>query len=376
MEEQLIFDKNSILEFEMPQNKEISVKGNKQSSRKFKLKCPITVPYAVLIGQWIVECRGTVVLMKDNGTTLQERVGVIIEESRMDVQIKCSQSGRRITKKYNQVTKIEVVSNDTGVIRIYTNISNTTTSEPWARNPTPQESPGTRSEQNDNRSATGNGRTDEPSNNVQDHTLEMRAELNRLRVSLENEKEKTRSLQQLVSSRLDDVIVNLNRHQNDLNAENKEKLSSINTLETELDELKDKVSQNGIRQQDLEKKKLELEIKLRKAEEMREALELDCDLAQKELEDIKERLSLDDNTIELLNDGHKLKYGTVTKTFDKMKEELSVVEDRIAFILKVRKKIDRSVEDAILRGDGTIRLDDETGGITNGDGETTAPENE
>ena len=104
-------------------------------------------------------------------------------------------------------------------------------------------------------------------------------------------------------------------------------------------------------------------------------VELDCDAAKKQAEELKTHIHLDAETVALLEEGDRLKHGTVSKTLEEMDREIEKAEKRIAFILKFRSKFNQIVEDAIFSGDGTILAGDEAGGITDGVGSTTPSEN-
>ena len=109
--------------------------------------------------------------------------------------------------------------------------------------------------------------------------------------------------------------------------------------------------------------------------ELRELVDLDCEAARAETEELRERLHADADALALLEDDLHLRRGTVSDSLPELERELGLVETRIERILEYRMRLNQTVEDAILNGDGTIRTDDETGGDADGDGDGTAPEN-
>ena len=194
---------------------------------------------------------------------------------------------------------------------------------------------------------------------------------------------------EILAVRLDDVMQTLTRDKQILNSENQSKQQTLETLNDEIGRLK-KVSQDteariaeanseinaaneGIRSGRDELTGLHKQ--LSKLNEQREMVELDCDAAKKQAEELKAHIHLDAETVALLEEGDRLKHGTVSKSLEEMEREIEKTEKRIAFILKFRSKFNQIVEDAIFSGDGTILAGDEAGGITDGVGSTTPSEN-
>ena len=211
-------------------------------------------------------------------------------------------------------------------------------------------------------------------------TGDQRAEIERLKRELERERATSRSLQGIVTSKMDELIGILDKNSSTLSADNLFKRQRLETLQQEVDRLQQEAEGTGrqideanrkvqAKTRELLSRKEELEalkVRLGDLEEQKEVAELDCEAAQAQLEEIKAHLQLDQETIDLLEDGYQLKHGSISKTLAEAAKELEKAEKKISFILKLREKFNNAVDDAILCGDGAIPASEEIGENTDG----------
>lgn len=351
MDRKISYIPGSIICFEPNTNQRVAIQSSRNFAPVIDLQFPVTVPYARLVGRWIIECKNNTIYLRENNSTAQDdRIRISFQQPDISVRIKCI-AAENENLLIHKVRVIDVYPREVGQLKVQTSEVESSTepsgSEPTRiSQPTPQPA---------------------PSND---------AIVQRLQAELKREKTITKNLQEIIAGRLDDILRLANENRDSLTESNRTKLQSANALSGEMDRLSqevDSINQNidgmnsnlvNLRRMIQERKEemTRLQAQLDELSAQKELADLDCDEASKQLSELKQHLNLDANTLELLEDGYRLKHGTISKSLSEMEKEIERVEKRIAFILKFRTNFNHVVEDAIFNGDGTILTSDETGG--------------
>lgn len=337
----------SIINFELNTNQRVAIQSSRNLAPVIDLQFPVTVPYARLVGRWIIECKNNTIYLRENNSTAQDdRIRISFQQPDISVRVNYIAEGNE-NLLIHKVRMIDVYPREVGQLKVQTSEVNSSAS--------PSDSETTRRPQP---TSTDN------------------ATVERLRTELEREKTTSKHLQDIISARLDDMLRLANENRQFLSDENQNKLQTASTLNGEVDRLTREAEGINQRIDDMNSNLIDLRrnIQNRKDETTRlqaqldelsaqkELVDLDCDEVSAQLAELKQHLNLDADTLELLEDGYRLKHGTISKSLSEMEKEIAKVEKRIAFILKFRTKFNHVVEDAIFNGDGTILTSDETGG--------------
>lgn len=395
MDKILSYIPDSVLRFKVNTDKRIAIQSSNNLAPVIDLKFPVSEPYARLMGRWIIECRKNTILMRETDSRVRDDCIVLsFQQPEIDVEVKYSGAEGSRTSKLKNVDRVDVYPREVGKIKIQIReqsadsggtsdedenipVENITGQDPSAEN-TSEQDPSAANIPQDNTASAGE-RT-----GTADASL-----IRQLRKDLERERAAAKHLQDILAVRLDDVLQTLTRDKQLLSSENQSKQQALETLDAEIESLR-KASQDTDAQIAEANRAIEdvhakirsgkdelngLQEQLSELNVQREVVELDCDAAKEQLEELKTHVSLDAETVALLEEGDKLKHGTVSKTLEEMESEIEKAEKRIAFILKFRSKFNQIVEDAIFSGDGTISAGEEAGGIADGVGSTTPSEN-
>ena len=297
-------------------------------------------PAAVLVGHWIIERDSVCLYLRENVRDGNDEVITIsFEEPLGDVTLMLGGG----SESFHRVSRIEIYPSGVNQIKVQT------------ADDSPEVQP------------------DIPQSTPLPPAGEQQAQIEHLQEELEREQATSRSLQGIVSARMEELLGILNQNSAALSADNLFKRQRLETLQQEaegtgrqIDEANRKV-QAKTRELLSRKEELEaLKVRLSDLEEQKEVAELDCEAAQAQLEEIKAHLQLDQETIDLLEDGYQLKHGSISKTLAEAAKELEKAEKKISFILKLREKFNNAVDDAILCGDGAIPASEEIGENTDG----------
>lgn len=304
-------------------------------------------PTAILVGHWIVEWDNFFIRLRENIRDGNDEVITIsFEEPLGDVTLILGGG----SESFHRVSRIEIYPSGVNQIKVQT------------ADDSPEVQP------------------DIPQSTPLPPAGEQQAQIERLQGELEREQATSRSLQGIVSAKMEELLGILNQNSAALSADNLFKRQRLETLQQEVDRLQQEAEGTGrqideanrkvqSKSRELLSRKEELEalkVRLGDLEEQKEVAELDCEAAQAQLEEIKAHLQLDQETIDLLEDGYQLKHGSISKTLAEAAKELEIAEKKIAFILKLRERFNNSVDDAILCGDGTIPASEEIGENTDG----------
>lgn len=305
-------------------------------------------PAAVLVEHWIIERDAVCIYLRENVRDGNNEVIMIpFEEPLGDVTLILGGS----SESFHRVSRIEIYPSGVNQIKVQTADD-----------------------------SGEEGRPDIPQTQPLPPAGEQQAQIERLQGELEREQATSRSLQGIVSAKMEELLGILNQNSAALSADNLIKRQTLETLQQEVDRLQQEAEGTGrqideanrkvqSKSRELLSRKEELEalkVRLGDLEEQKEVAELDCEAAQAQLEEIKAHLQLDQETIDLLEDGYQLKHGSISKTLAGASKELEIAEKKIAFILKLRERFNNSVDDAILCGDGTIPASEEIGENTDG----------
>ena len=352
MDKVVSYNPGSIICFEPNTNQRVAIQSSHNLAPVIELQFPVTIPYARLVGRWIIECKKNAIFLRENNSSVQDDCIVIsFQQPDISIRVKSVSDSGSETVVINKVRRIDVYPREVGKLKIQTSEETGGTTSP---NPTmiqrPQPTP------------------------ANDATVE------RLKNELDREKITSKHLQEIISARLDDMLRLTNDNRKFLSDSNRDKLQTANTLSGEVNRLTEEAEginhqidvMNGnlidIRRviQERKDEAIRLQEQLDELSAQKELVDLDCDEASTQLAELKQHLNLDANTLELLEDGYRLKHGTISKSLSEMEKEIAKVEKRIAFILKFRTNFNHVVEDAIFNGDGTILTSDETGGNSDG----------
>ena len=304
-------------------------------------------PAAVLVGHWIIERDSVCLYLRENVRDGNDEVITIsFEEPLGDVTLMLGGG----SESFHRVSRIEIYPSGVNQIKVQT------------ADDSPEVQP------------------DIPQSTPLPPAGEQQAQIEHLQEELEREQATSRSLQGIVSARMEELLGILNQNSAALSADNLFKRQRLETLQQEVDRLQQEAEGTGrqideanrkvqAKTRELLSRKEELEalkVRLGDLEEQKEVAELDCEAAQAQLEEIKAHLQLDQETIDLLEDGYQLKHGSISKTLAEAAKELEKAEKKISFILKLREKFNNAVDDAILCGDGAIPASEEIGENTDG----------
>ena len=98
-------------------------------------------------------------------------------------------------------------------------------------------------------------------------------------------------------------------------------------------------------------------------------LDMDCEAAGRELDTLKLRLGDDEDTAELMREEPLLKDNSALRTLERVRGELEAAEKRMGLVIRLREKLNSSIQQTILSGSGFIPLSEEQGGgEADGDG--------
>ena len=304
-------------------------------------------PTAILVGHWIIERDNFFIRLRENIRDGNDEVITISFEKPLGDVTLILGGG---SESFHRVSRIEIYPSGVNQIKVRT------------ADDSPEVQP------------------DIPQSTPLPPAGEQQAQIEHLQEELEREQATSRSLQGIVSARMEELLGILNQNSAALSADNLFKRQRLETLQQEVDRLQQEAEGTGrqideanrkvqAKTRELLSRKEELEalkVRLGDLEEQKEVAELDCEAAQAQLEEIKAHLQLDQETIDLLEDGYQLKHGSISKTLAEAAKELEKAEKKISFILKLREKFNNAVDDAILCGDGAIPASEEIGENTDG----------
>ena len=342
----------SVICIEPNTNQRVAIQSSHNLAPVIDLQFPFTVPHARLVGRWIIECKNKTIFLRENNSSGQDDcIIVTFQQADISVRVKCITEEGNENLLIPKVRGIYVYPREVGKMKIETS---------EMRNNTDILNPETTERSHFT-----------PANDV---TVES------LKDELERAKTISDNLQKIVSGKLDDILRLANEKKEFLSDVNHSKLRDANKISNEVVQLAKEVEdinreigeKNGnltdlrriIQEQKDEVARIQKQIDEQNVQ--KEILDLECDEAGKQLDELKLHLNLDADTIKLLEDGYRLKHGTISKSLSEIEKELKKVEERIVFILKFRTKFNHVVEDAILNSDGTILTSDETGGNSDG----------
>lgn len=347
---------DSVLRFTVNADRHIRIRSSKDPASGMDPKLPVAEPYARLIGRWIIECTKNTILMRETPSRAEsDYIELSFPLPETGVEAEYSGRGGRVTSKFENVGRICVYPREVGEVRVQS--AGSARPSPGAEDIPARIIP---------KPASPAEKQPEPA----DASL-----IRQLKEALAREQAYTKSLQEIIEKRLDDALQMLDREKKALTSENRAKQEELVSLDAEIEKLKRDIRETPAK---IQSKKDELAVLQKQSQELdvqREAIELDCDKAKEQTEELKARVRMDRETAALLEEGDRLKRGTISKTLEEMDSEIEKVEKRIAFILKFRLKFNQIVEDTILGGDGTISAGEEAGGIADGIGSSTPGEN-
>ena len=365
MDKIVLYDPGTIISFELQTNQRVAIQSSNNLAPVMDLKFPVKEPYARLVGRWIIECKNHMIFMRDNGSNERDDCMVIsFQEPRIVVNVKSSSAKENISSCFQSVNRMDVYPREIGKIKVQTS-----------------EQPSQIAEQEEACPVEQNSR---PVITQTEEDL-----VRKLRSDLEQEKKAAKHLQEIVDSKLDEILQVAKKNKQYLVSESRSKLQVLETLNSKEDcleqEFQEIATQIDAANQKIDAKNANIQAQKDKLDSIqnqldelnfqKELVELDCDAAQAQLEEMKAHVESNTDTLVLLENGYQLQHGTVSKALDEMNREIEKVEKRIAFILKFRTKFNQTVEDAIFSGDGTILTSDETGENLDGIGNTTSSEN-
>ena len=362
----IIYDPGTIIRFELGTNQRVAIQSSNNLAPVMDLKFPVEEPYARLVGRWIIECRNHMIFMRENDSSeLDDCMVISFQQPRVDVNVEsCSVEGNK-KACFQSVNRIDVYPGKVGKIIIKTS------EQPL--------------EAEECEEACLKGEDQDPGSAV----TQTEEALERLRSDLDWEKTVEKHLQEIIDSKLDEMLQAAAKNSQYLSSESQSKIQMLEALNSKSDcleqELQEITTQIEEAEQRMEAKNVEIQAQkdkltiiqnqLEELNSRQELTELDCDAAQAQLEEVKARVGADADTLVLVENGYQLKHGTISKTLDEMNKEIEKAEKRIAFILKFRTKLNQTIEDAIFSGDGTILASDETGENLDGIGSTASSEN-
>lgn len=359
MEKILSYIPNSVLRFEVNTDERVAIQSSNNLAPVIDLKFPVSEPYARLMGRWIIECRGNVILMRETDSSVRDDCIVLsFQQQEVDVGVRYRDAGGDEASRITKVNRVDIYPREVGKIKIQT------------------ADPATTSRRPDPASERGQAGPSESS------------QIRQLKEELEREKAESKHLQDLLAARLDDALETMTRDRQALTSENQAKYQKILSLNEEMQRLRQdsrdvdaeiaeterSLADAQTRAQSGQDQLNSIREQVNELDAQREVSELDCDAARAQLEELRTHVHLDADTAALLEQEDRLKKGMVSRTLEEMDSELEKVEKRIAFILKYRSRFNQAVENAILTGDGTITAGEEAGGIADGDEKTTPSE--
>ena len=347
MEKVLSYKNGSIICITPQTTQGITIQSGKDSDQALDVKMP-SKTFTTPLGHWVVECVYQHIYLRENAKHPDPDV-ITLSFQQPEVDVKLDRGNG--LEFFQEVSRIEVYPSEVNQIKI---------------------------QMKDDKSEEGPSDIPQPA--PVSPTGDQRAEIERLKRELERERATSRSLQGIVTSKMDELIGILDKNSSTLSADNLFKRQRLETLQQEVDRLQQEAVGTGrqideanrkvhAKTRELLSRKEELEalkVRLGDLEEQKEVAELDCEAAQAQLEEIKAHLQLDQETIDLLEDGYQLKHGSISKTLAEAAKELEKAEKKISFILKLREKFNNAVDDAILCGDGAIPASEEIGENTDG----------
>lgn len=194
-----------------------------------------------------------------------------------------------------------------------------------------------------------------------------RAELCR---EVQSVKAENRELQTLVEGRMEEQAARLGQLQKQLSTEGAEKLKEIREAEEAYRRKQEEIQEAERKKEQLQKERNRSEQELAQLqaelEELRSAKELeslDCEKARREIKELKSQAAYDEETLALISEESFMKCSSVKTAIEEVKKKLDETEKRVGMIIRVRERINSTIQDAIvLAGDGTIPISAETGG--------------
>lgn len=192
--------------------------------------------------------------------------------------------------------------------------------------------------------------------------------------------EKLRDLAQksadaIAGSRIEELMTALEKAKKALSKELQAKLAEAEKADGE-----NRALRTGIEdaEKDLNAKKAEQKVladSLTKLKGELADLDMDCEAAGRELETLKSRLGDDEDTAELMREEPLLKDNSALRTLERVRGELEAAEKRMGLVIRLREKLNSSIQQTILSGSGFIPLSEEQGGgEADGDGSGPAEE--
>lgn len=359
MDKTFAYIPHSVLRFTVNTDGPVRIQGSGNPASGMALNLPVPEPYARLMGRWIIECTKNTILMRETASRAEEDdyIELLFQPPGAGVEAEHSSQTGRETSSFEHVDRIDVYPHVAGWFKVQLR-------EPAA------DSGGTPA-------GVGNGPAQNAAGPVFSaaERTSLEGRIRQLETELAREQAYTKSLQETIEKRLDDALQMQDKEKKSLTSKNQEKQKKLVSQNKEIKKLQKDIEEAPAKIQKQNDELTVLQKQLRKLEEQREVIELDCDKAKKQVAELKAHVNLDAETAALLEEGDRLKRGTISKTLAEMDSEIKKVEKRIEFIIKFRSKFNQIVEDAILRGDGTISADEEAGGIADGNGSTTPGEN-
>ena len=186
--------------------------------------------------------------------------------------------------------------------------------------------------------------------------------------------EKLRDLAQksadaIAGSRIEELMTALKEAKKALSKELQAKLADAEKADGENRALRTDV-ENA--EKDLDAKKAEQKVladSLTKLKGELADLDMDCEAAGRELETLKSRLGDDEDTAELMREEPLLKDNSALRTLERVRGELEAAEKRMGLVIRLREKLNSTIQQTILSGSGFIPLSEEQGGgEADGDG--------
>lgn len=114
---------------------------------------------------------------------------------------------------------------------------------------------------------------------------------------------------------------------------------------------------------------------LEAAKSMEEFRVLDIEQCERDLSELRLRLRWDEETAALMRNDIFFRGGTVNEALEKVRRALDDTEEQIRRVVQAREQFNRTVQDSILTGNGSVTSGERQGGANHGDGRAVEPEN-
>lgn len=355
------YQPNTAIRFELDDAHEFVTENSGQPDSARRMTTPVKPEKAWMAEKWLVACmdRSVSVLETRNGNG-QARLLITGVQSGKNARMLYVVNGTENSVPLSGKFSVEIFSGETGIIKLTTPDAVSGSEAP----PTAAHTP-----------SAGGGQpsaTEQRLRTDLNEALSIIAQLkNALNLRIEQLTEETQQELIALSESSHAYFNRLNEIRSDretLQQKNAAAEDQIRTEAEQLNEIKERLGQKQEQLSDLQAQRASLQEELDTLESQEEFLTLDSQEAQRRINGLRTQVNLDADTLAILEDDHILTRGCVSSTLEEVQEKLDAAEKRIALIIRFRTTYNASVDHAILSGDGSISYEDETGGVSSGDG--------